>query len=287
MSTILSKLYERERPLIYFYLWNESDRLGCEKFTQQTIEHNLFITQPKERTGSVWYSLQELEELEKEAEAKVNGDGALVAAMVAHAQKEWQVLLPYMKGAARINDGTDYLRLFHSMTSFWYTLNTVYFRLPERPTIDLNFKAAIYGLREETQEYSDSMAVYFEEEFKRVFSSFSQYALCVSPTDIEEMIAGRGEALLSVLDDRFENGCFLLDGMLFPFSALETELQRQGLALESVEIGALSEVKGGIGYKGIAKGVVRIIRTKADLALVLKFLSQGSQNPLSCPRCRK
>ena len=267
MSTILSKIFERERPLIYFFLWNNSDRRGCETFTGQHIQHNLFIALPHEHTGSVWYSSTELEALETEAEARVNGDSELVDRMLAHARQQWSKLLPYAKEGKQIESGEEYLEFFRTFTSYWYPMNTVYFRLPERPTIGSYFKESLYKWRDETQEYSGPLGEHFKSAFERLFPTFARFSMCVTPEDVQAIIDGGGEPLVPVFEDRLEHGCFVLDGELYPYSKLTEELRKRDLQLESLDT-SVSEVKGSIGFKGVARGPARVIKMFSDLANV-------------------
>lgn len=267
MSIVLSKIFARERPLIYFYLWNNSDREGCKTFTGQQIRHNLFIVLPNEHTGSVWYSGEELEAMEAEAEVRVNTDTELVDRMLAHARHEWAKLVPYAKAGKRIESGAEYLEFFKTFTSYWYPMNTVYFRLPERTTIGSYFKNLFYKWRDETQEYSGPLGEHFKNSFEELFPAFARFSLCVTPGDVQTIMNGDGEGLLPVLEDRLEHGCFLLDGELYPYSKLTEELKKRDLQLESFDT-AVTEVKGNVGYKGMAQGPARIIRKFSDLVRV-------------------
>ncbi len=265
--TTLSKIYERERPLIYFILWNESDRKGCEKFTGQHISHNLFIARPSENVGSVWYSESELESMEVVAETRVNSDLALVDSMMAHARMEWSKLEPYAKDGKRIESGQEYLEFFHTFTSYWYPMTTMYFRLPERATIGQYFKDSLYAWRDATQEYSGPLAERFKTDFEALFPAFARFSMCVTPDDVQAITDGEGDSLIPMLEDRLQHGCFLLDGVLYPYSKLDEELQKRDLVLESFNTAA-TEVKGSIGYKGMARGPACVVNSFADLQKV-------------------
>lgn len=236
-------------------------------FTRQYIQHNLFIALPHAHTGSVWYSGTELEAMEVEAESRVNADRELVDRMLIHARQQWSKLLPYAKEGKQIKSGEEYLEFFKTFTSYWYPMNTIYFRLPERATIGQYFKDSLYKWRDETQEYSGPLGEHFKSAFERLFPDFARFSMCVTPDDVQTIIDGGGERLLPVLEDRLQYGCFLLNGELYPYARLAEELQKHNLQLESFDT-RVSEVKGSIGYKGVARGPARIIKKYADLELV-------------------
>lgn len=264
MSIVLSKLFERESPLLYFHLWDRCDREGLSKFTQQSVRHNLFIAPPAGTPGSVWYSEDELHEIEVEALRKINADPALQQLMITSARSAWDALLPYLEGKKTPRTGEQFLSFYESMVGFWYTMNTPYYRLPGYPELNAHFLAELILLRNDTQEYSSRMRGYLTSYFKQVFPDYGHFAMVVTPEDVRQISEGNGSQLLSILERRLHEGCFLLDESMYFLPSLAQELKKHDLVLETVESDK-TEVIGTVGYKGIARGPVCVARTKADL----------------------
>jgi len=261
----LSKIFERERPLIYFFLWNQSDRDGLRRFTGQAIDHNLFIVQPKGQVGSVWYLLEELRKLEYVAVQKIIADPSISERMYEHSISEIRKLLPYARGEKQIGNAEELLWFFQTLTSYWNSMDTIYFRLPDRSDVPENFKTMIQALRAETQHHSDDLAICLVAGFESAFPKLKQYVSVVGPEDIQAISEGHAEKLMPILQARLEEGCFLLDGTVYLLPELEKRLGERGIVLESMYQTNVIEIRGTVAYKGIISGRVRIVRTNADL----------------------
>ncbi len=264
---VLSKILEREYSLLYFQLWNTCDRDGLKLFTNQSIKHNLFIVPPRGQGGSVWYEEKELAQLEKDALSMLNNDPKIGQHMIDHFEKCWEMLEPYAKDQKTIQSGTELVEYHKTLTSYWSAMNTVYFRLPNHADIDKEFFDGMNRVREKTQEYTDKTANMLTESFERLFPQYVHLSHHVLTEDILALEKGASPDFLAALEKRAQEGCALLDETLIPLPELNENLRSKGLRLESVDTNA-SEIKGSTGYKGYAKGKVRVITRKADVSLL-------------------
>ncbi len=277
---VLSKIFERERPFMYLYLWDRCDREGMAKFLQQKVGHNLFMLAPGGRVGTVWYAAEELRDLEQKALEVINSDRNLQVAMIDHIKIWWVKLQPYLSGEKEIRNVDDFLDFYETMVSYWLVLTTPVFRAVDLPEFDQRFLAEIVAVREGTQEYSETMANDLARHFARIFPQYAKYSFVVTPEDVRSI--ANGEDLKEILEKRMNEGCFLSEQTLHPMSRLVEFLQNHGLALETVDI-SQKQLAGKTGYPGKAQGRVRVIQSKEDLDKVL--LGEILVAALTDPHC--
>ena len=98
---ILINVFSREKSLIYFCLWDASDRKGTE-IAGNKIKNNLFIVPPAGQQGSVWYEAEELRTLKEKLLEKLRDhqDNQIWIKIKRLTEKSWEYIKPYALGSA-------------------------------------------------------------------------------------------------------------------------------------------------------------------------------------------
>jgi len=232
MSTLISKIYSRERAFFDFYFWDAADRMGVKKYVGEDLKTDVRIQPPPGKPGEVWYAQEEIDRLSRLSILKINGHPEFTDWILADAEHAWKGIEPYVKNGKMLAEVDEMLAYYHNLVIFWAAFNTVFFELPNYPEIDEYFKTNMLALREATQAYTEQMSIRFVEYLRGYFPQLGEYAHYVSPFDVP-LYAGEStsESILAEVRDRARQGCFVIEGRVYLLENLENELARRGLEM--------------------------------------------------------
>jgi phosphohistidine swiveling domain-containing protein len=265
----LSNIFSREKTLFYFTMWNDSDRLGYERFLGYEVKNNLFIVPHAGQKGSVWYSQNELDKIGELLQSKLL-DQNFESEIIATLDTNWDKLKPYLVEGQKITSADELLSYYEALVIWWSAMNTV-FGVPDMESAPEDFKQKILSYRTESEKYTERMNKVFIEFWNENVSQFKDLISVLRPEEAANIAKEKvSQEKIESIRERLE-GCFMYNRKVYPLRDLEKTLEENGLTLEKVETDEVTEIKGRPAQQGKATGPVKIIRVKADTSKI----SQG------------
>lgn len=258
----LTKIFSREKPLLYFQLWNDSDRLGFRDFLGHELEHAVFVMPGEHQKGSIWYGKEEWEHL-SDKRKKVFADPELTQKLCVRLDTHWERLAPYLSEEQPIVTGADFKDYYEHLV-WWWSAMTAAFEVPDSTELSQETKDLILSRRAVSEKYTEKMSKLMLGFWNAQFPDLADLAYVVSPNETIALAESRDETLIASLRDRIR-GCVLLDEQLYPLRETDAELARRGLVFEGGDQGEVREIKGTTAFKGQATGKVRKIASFADM----------------------
>ncbi len=263
----LSNIYSREKTLFYFTMWNDSDRLGYERYLGYKVQHNLFIIPKTGHKGSVWYPQDELKKIDELLQAKL-ADKNFEAEIVTTLDVNWLRIKTYLVNATKITSADGLLSYYEALITWWSAMNTV-FTVPDMETAPLDFKQKILSYRTESEKYTERMNHVFIEFWSEKFSQYADLVTVLRPEEAADIANGRiSNEEIAKIHDRLD-GCFIYNRQVYPLPDLENVLKENGLELEKIETERVTLIKGRPAQMGMATGPVKIIRVKTDTSKIV------------------
>ena len=133
----LTNIFTREKTLFYFAMWNDSDRMGYKNFLDYEVKNNLFIIPPVGEKGSVWYSNEDLEQIDALLTLKVNSQD-FQSQIFETLEQKWKELKIYLEDGKSIENGHEFLTYYQSLIEWWSAMNTVFTVPEDRKSTRLN-----------------------------------------------------------------------------------------------------------------------------------------------------
>ena len=263
-STVLSKIFSREKTLFYFSMWDQSDRLGWRRFLGHDVENNLFIIPPKGRKGSVWYSSRELALIEECLRKGLLRDSGLVESLRRTLDTQWEYLYPYLSDVMAPETIDEFEAYYDHLVTWWSAMNTA-FGVPDMgEEIDLDIRELFLDYRASSEKYTEKMNSILLAFWQRHFPQFPDIDAFVAPHEVRLFVDDPSQEFIESIRAR-EQGCVRLNGDIALLSELEDLLGERNLALEADETGEVSEIQGRVAYTGHVKGSVKKISSFDDM----------------------
>src|SRR3989344_1003471 len=255
---IMTNIFSREKNLLYFCMWDDSDRKGVEIAGEQ-IKNNLFIVLSKGKKGSVWYEKEELEQLKSKLldKFKTSNDNYAWKKVKKLAEESWKFIEPYTKGSKIIKNIDEFEKYYENLCNFWVCLNSIMYEILDNQDLNKKIKDYLIKFRDKTEKYTEKMSQIMTDYIE------AQPKL----KDISHIITFK--EILAILRNKLKdesleniklrlNGCFMINGKVYPFNQLAEILAKGGLSLEELKNEA-NEIKGDSAFKGVVRGRVKII----------------------------
>ncbi len=258
---ILSKIFSRERPLIHFWMWNESDRLGFQRFLHHQVKHNLFIRE-REKT-SVWYDLNEIDEINTTIAKKINADTTFLPKLIHHLEQYWSKILSYVSGEREL-DSPKQAREYYAALVEWWSAMTIVINDPDLEKFSKKDRETVLVIRKKYEKYSTDTEKPLQQLWDKLNVGYEQLFLVAKPEEVEKLSPGK----IKELQERMREGFGLFNGKLYHLDELKKQLQVHSVVLnetEKIDSTAI-EVKGRVACKGFARGKVRIILSARNLS---------------------
>ena len=259
----LTKTFSREKPLLYFLLWNDSDRRGWKNFLGYEVKNNLFIVPPPGRKGSVWYALEELAAVDALLKNKLANDPTFIASVVKTFDDDWKKLTPYLIDGKKIGSVKEFHDYYEWLVSWWSAMTAV-FTVPDIKEVSDDIRTLILKYRAESEKYTEKMSRILTDFWNSYFPDLKEFAFCVAPSEVKDFTAEEKKVFVEKIRYRAA-GCIMLNEKIYPLGELDDLLAKNNLALEKQLAEAIGEIKGRIAYKGIVTGKVKKILSFADM----------------------
>ncbi|MFA5931450.1 MAG: PEP-utilizing enzyme [archaeon] len=219
----LSKIYSREKSLLYYRMWSDSDRKGYEKYLNHKVKNNLFIISKSGEKGSVWYSLEELKEIEKKFLEIYEANPKIIQEILKDIAASWKVLQKYL--SSEISSLNDFKKYYSNLVDFWAGWNTI-INVPDYSWVLEKDKQRVLDSRKETENYTEQLSSLLTNFVEKEFPSLKEHSFFI---DVEEFLNPNPNIMEKLLERK--NGCFLLNGKLYPKNELENVLNKNNLKL--------------------------------------------------------
>lgn len=239
---ILSKIYSREKTLFYFSMWNDSDRRGWKKFLGYEVKRNLFVIPAPGKKGSVWYSSEELIEIDSLLKAKLKKDKTLISRFIKTLDANWKKLIPYLSEKKQLENIEEFKDYYEHLVDWWSAMNTA-FTIPDMKEMSSKNRKIFLKYRTESEKYTEKMNKVMMAFWQGNFPEFKDITFCVAPDEVAKL--NRGSRKKSLQEIRLRrNGCIMFNGKIYPMRELESLLRKNHLELERVDADKKQEIRG-------------------------------------------
>jgi phosphoenolpyruvate synthase/pyruvate phosphate dikinase len=264
---VLEKSFTRERPLFYYYAFPDADKAGIQKYLGRDIDDILFIIQPKGMPGEVWYPQKAFEDLSSLALERLNSDADLRARIARDLDMAWEQISPYFLEGKEIETKEEAFVYYQYVIDFWMALNTLFFCLVDNPNLNKEFSEKLKSVRDGTQEYTALMSEKFVIYFEKAFPEYAHVSHYITPKEVRDLERNDSQ-LMTILEERSRMGCFVYRDVLYLLPELDEVAEKNNLLLKQEAADSATEVKGQTAFKGKVRGLVKVVRRRADLEKV-------------------
>ena len=264
LGTVLSKVFSREKPLVYFCMWDESDRLGFREFLEYDVRHNVFIVPPKGKKGTVWYSQAELDEIMDCIRAELTPGSETLARLLTRLDAEWDIIRPYLDDEKAI-DSVDSFQTYYEHLLLWWSAMTTATEVPNLPDTHPEVQETVLIYRAISEKYPEKMSKLLVFYWERAFPNYAHLSFCITPAEIISLSKSWDDVLIRQVERRVD-GCALIDEKIYALEELDAALEAKGLVLEDKSVAGTQELKGATAYQGLVRGTVRKILSFSDMA---------------------
>jgi len=279
----LIKIFSRENSLIYFSLWNESDR-KITKIYGKNIKNNLFIIPHHGEPGTVWYEKKEFEELKNLYIEKLKNISPLWKQIKNLSLKSWNFLEPYAKREKIIRNNSEFLEYYKNLVGFWSCLNSIVFQIIDNNKINENILNSIIEFRDKTQNFTEVMSRLLTDYLKKYPALEKIYDYVTIGEAIDVITGKMSNTNLKKIKSRV-NGCFIYDNKIYLIDQIHEILNKNNLFFEEDEI---SNKYFNLSYTrdrqiitqhgwfyGNTSGISKLINKKLDDIPMLYYYNDG------------
>lgn len=262
----LQKVFSREHALLYFEVWYKSDSVGAQLLGEE-LPHSLFITKPRGQQGSVWYETQQMRQVkEKFIETFCGLKGTQLLERLTHYQEEnWKRMQPYLVKGRNIETWQELKTHYLNLAKYWVSMNSFVWEVLDDQRIPSGIRETILSWRKRSERYNeraDSL-----EFLDAAYPQFRDIIRFLTLAELELIIEGKAsEAQLQEFGKR-RDGCFMLDGKVYPIGELDTQLCANNLQMHEPQRYS-DELRGTCAYGGSVHGTVRIVLSLEDMQKV-------------------
>lgn len=224
----LSKIFSRERPLIHFAMWDESDRLGFKRFLNHKLRHNLFLR--KGNKTSVWYDLSEIEEINGKIRKKLEAEESFLGVLIHALDEYWKDIFPYVSRKREFESAAKVKKYYSALVNWWSAM-TVLFNIPDIESVPDSIKKKALEVRKKYERYSSATEEPIVEFWNNRNPEHKEFGQVILPDEIGKLTEKKTEELSTRLD-----GCAIFDGKLIQLNNLNKALKESDITLEGAEI---------------------------------------------------
>lgn len=215
---------------------------------------------------TVWYDPAEFNTWQDLLVKKLAEDPQLVEKHLEALAEHWAVALPYLKGEKNI-EAAEHLEEYYTNIMLWWSSMANMFYIPNLDVSEEAKQAALHQ-RESVEQYSDRMDSLCVEFWKTHFPNAADLAFVVSPYEAIEIARnGFAPGQEAELRKRLQ-GFGLYNGKIYFLDELTRAMDVAGVACDSGAGEEVTEFKGSVASKGIARGKVRLVLLKEQVAQV-------------------
>lgn len=260
----LSTIFSREKALFYFCMWDESDRLGYERFAGHRVRHNLFLKEEPVGKTSVWYANQEMEAFYGSLVNKLATEPTTLDTMERKLDEEWMHIGPYLQNEKRMEHIDDFQTYYQHLVEWWSAM-TVLFHLPERPEVEASLQLRAMQRRTTSEKYTEKMSGVMTEFWEHRYPEYQSLARVITPHEAMRLARGQMSDDERRRVEARREGFGMLNGQVFLLPTLEEAMDMLGVHLEEDKVEEVNEVKGMCAYTGCVQGTVHLVLKNEDI----------------------
>lgn len=264
----LSKIYSREKPLIHFCVWHESDVEGNKRFLKKNLKNTLFVIHPTGTKGEIWYPNDDYHKLIELAIKMIGKDAELRRGIINNLKNNWDKLRVYVENGKEIYSIKEASKYYKNFVSFWSSINCVLFEVPGLPGIDPGFSKDILSIRSIAEKYTDEMGFKLTRFFEKRFPQFAHLSHFITMPEMERISKRVDIHFQDELEERAKRGCFIFNGTVRAIKEMNSFLKKRNIILEKINTSDVKHFSGSIAYPGLVSGVAKVILGKKDLSKI-------------------
>ncbi len=155
----------------------------------------------------------------------------------------------------------EFENYYKHLVEWWSAMNTA-FGIPDMEEVPEETRKMFLYYRIESEKYTEKMNKVLIKFWDESSPELKDLTFCIAPIEVSKIIAQ--DNILSKIEGR-KDGCFMLNGEIYPMKELNQKLKENNLSLEKVVIENQEEIKGSIAYTGRVIGKVRKIVSFKDM----------------------
>lgn len=259
----LTRIFSRQKNLLYYSMWDDSDRKQIGLFGSE-IKNNLFQI-PSEGKGSVWYVKDELESLKSLTLTSLSSsaNNSVWDKLKLLMTSSWNFISPYVTSKKEISSVGEFKDYYSHLVDFWVCLSSIVYEVLDEPDLDNDIRKSFSEFREETEKYTEDMSKVMSDFVTKNISDRDILFFSTEKEIVAILENNLSQQELDKIKERTD-GCFMLNGTVYPLDELSSVLKENGLFLEKTDID-VDELKGSIAFKGVITGTVKVILEFDDL----------------------
>jgi phosphoenolpyruvate synthase/pyruvate phosphate dikinase len=262
---ILEKEYSREKTLAYTMMWDVSERKGYKDFLGYDLKNSLFVYDPKIKKTAIWHNPKASEHIASLVFAKTKNNKNFVKSITKRLDDNWKIFFSYLAKKKKIKTAAEFANYYQGIISWWSAMNTVY-PLIENPDVFKEAGKIFFKYRESTQEYMDVMDQVIREFCQKVLGKrLEDLAGFLSFEEALDLAGGRmkKDEIKAIVGRK--KGFSIYRNKIYPAYLLSSILKKNGFILNEANRKKYQEIKGTSAFRGIARGIVRIVVTKQEI----------------------
>lgn len=261
----LEKIFSREHNLLYYELWYKSDLQGMQLFEEKLPPH-VFITMPRgKQGGGVWYEPKEMARL-KERIIKVFQSPAgpsILKKLTQYQEESWAEIGPYILKKKFIQNWLELQRFYTISTHYWVSMNSFIWETVDDQRIPALIRDTVLSWRRRSEAYSERANAL--EFIDATYPHLQNITWFLTLAEFGKVVIEKASAAEMEQFQARCQGCFMINGKVYPLKKLDEELHRHKLELHNITEKDIKEVKGTTAYGGLVSGTVKIIHGFRDL----------------------
>jgi|GEM_PF-5153899 phosphoenolpyruvate synthase/pyruvate phosphate dikinase len=260
---ILSKIFSRERPFFYAFMWNDSDRLGYRLFLKYQVKNNLFLYDKENRKITVWYNLNELSKIQRKLEKQLSDHNTpFKKRLFKILESNWPIVLKYLENG--IDSPSQFNNYYKHLVKWWSAMNLV-FLAPNIKKIDNKTKKEFLSYRVLAERYTSKMNQVVMDFCSKIHRTKGIAAILTPKEIIKIAQKSLSSENINQIKKRLD-GFGALNGKIYLQKNLDKKLLKNKITLENPDTKAAS-IKGNVAYPGKVKGRVRVVLSSKDFSL--------------------
>ena len=264
MSRIFSNFQSREYSLMRVYAAYEGIKKHFESLIQCEVGDVLMIYRGSGLVHA-YYRQGVPQSVYKCVQSKAQNDPALIKQGLGRLMDIFKIFEPYYLKQKTIRDVEEMHHIYRLYAEYWVLVGLT-FIVPDLSDVSDELKTLTYKVRQDTQEYNETMQEVFETALEDWYPHLKGRANFVLPQEVWSG-AVKDVEILEKLDERAKGFIFYNEQLLVGAN-IDSRLKELDAILEIEGNQQVSEFAGQVAQSGKTKGTVKIVITREDLAKV-------------------
>lgn len=223
----LTRSFAREHSLFYVYIWKNSD------VDIYNIKNVLFVREKSSNQVSVWYNVEELNDVIKSLVKKLNDSKEYFNTIKKKFNKYWKFIEPYFSGKKEIKNIKELEKYYKNITKWWSAMALV-IAAPDVEDLSEDIKKELMEIRLMAEKYTNEADNVFIRFFKKNYPQYKDLTYVISPSEVFSLEKKRLTNKKNNEIKKRLKGYALLNDDLFKYDKLHKKLEERGLKIEGI-----------------------------------------------------